>query len=300
VEDRPDHRATLELFAGYQRRDDQLFAGIGSLAPDPERGASRYQIDAGDVRAIATLRAARPLTFELGAQLGVRRYGDGRPYGSDPPISFRYCVRVLNHCPTPGVDERLVPGFHDGTEFVRLRAALHLDTYDSPGRPAAGLKFDLGMDHTQALLAADSYVRVDAGLAVPLSLFRRTHVLVLSVRAQAAWPLSGGPVPFSELPTLGLEIPLRGVRNGFYRDQSLLLLSAEYRWPIWMWADGYLFNDWGEVAGRSFAGFSAQDLHPGVGGGIRIRTSVGVLLRLQLAYGFSEGFQFGFILGNGR
>ncbi|HEX6835030.1 MAG TPA: BamA/TamA family outer membrane protein, partial [Polyangia bacterium] len=105
-------------------------------------------------------------------------------------------------------------------------------------------------------------------------------------------------VPFTELATLGGPDSLRGFRAGRYRDFSTLLFSAEYRWPIWMWADAILFVDYGGAAGQRFAGLGVDSLHPDLGAGIRVRTSRHVMARAQLAYGFPDGVQLNLSLGD--
>jgi len=104
-------------------------------------------------------------------------------------------------------------------------------------------------------------------------------------------------VPFSELPTLGGPDTLRGFRYQDFRDYSSLFFTGEYRWPAWMWLDGSFFVDYGGVFGQNFAGFGARRMQPDIGFGIRMITSSHFFIRVQLAYGFGEGFNFA-ISGN--
>jgi outer membrane protein assembly factor BamA len=97
------------------------------------------------------------------------------------------------------------------------------------------------------------------------------------------------PVPFSELLTLGGVDTLRGYRLGAFRDQSLLMFTAEYRWPVWMYADAALFVDWGGTFGRNFAGFDARRFLWDLGLSLRIATRSQFYLSAGLAYGFQGG-----------
>ena len=80
------------------------------------------------------------------------------------------------------------------------------------------------------------------------TLFYRDRILGIRVRLENAHALGEESlVPYSDMPTLGGGQRLRGYRRGFFRDQGSLLLSAEYRYPIWDTWNAFLF--WEEGAG---------------------------------------------------
>jgi hypothetical protein len=290
-------RLSLDLETQYTLRDDQVFRAIASLSPyDP--GRSRYTLEGFDLWARPRLRLWRSLALVFVAQLGVRRFADGRA-GGDPPISALYCARALGRCLPGTIDERLVPGFNRGSDFGRVGAILRYDGFDRATRPSAGAQLDVGVHYTHGMTDPLRYVRVSAGLGVAIDVWQRSHVLLLSARSDLVLPVGDAPVPFSELALLGGADSLRGVLPGRFRDYSTLLVSAEYRWPIWMWADAMLFSDWGGAAGKAFAGIDFKKLVPDVGAGIRIRTSEHVMLRGQLAWGYPDGVQVFLSLGSG-
>ncbi|MGZ3441031.1 MAG: BamA/TamA family outer membrane protein, partial [Polyangia bacterium] len=293
--------ATLEIDSAYTLRDDQVFRAIPSLsAVGPDRGNSRYTLDAYDLWLRPRLRITRSLWLAFSSQLGVRRFADGRSGGGDPTIASVYCVRLLGqHCEPGTVDERQVPGFNHGTEFLRGGLSLHVDTFDRPTHPSAGLQLEVGAHYSHGLGDPSSYVQASAAVGVAVNLWQRSHILFLRARVDLVLPTNDAPVPFSELATLGGPDSLRGFRAGRFRDYSTLLFSAEYRWPIWMWADGILFVDYGGAGGRAFDGLTFAALRPDVGAGIRIRTSQHVMARVQLAYGFPDGVQLNLTLGAG-
>jgi outer membrane protein assembly factor BamA len=105
------------------------------------------------------------------------------------------------------------------------------------------------------------------------------------------WP-NDAPVPFSELPTLGGPNDLRGFRFQDFRDYTAFFVTAEYRWPIWMWVDGAVFADYGGVFGVNYAGYGPKRMQPDVGIALRIAPSNRFFIRLAVGYGFGEGFNF--------
>ena len=294
----PQRRVALDLEASYVMRDDQIFQAIPSLTPPSQLDRmTRYSIQSGELRIRPRVQLTHKLSLLFGLDFAVRRFGDGRA-SSEPAISQIYCVRIGETCVPRSVDERLVPGFNAGTQLVRPSVALHLDTFNRPTRTSAGVRLDLGADYSQSLTDASGFFRVAASAELAVNLWQSTHVLLLRAQSHLVLPLSG-QVPFSELTMLGGADNLRGFRGGRFRDFSSLLFTAEYRWPIWMWADASLFVDYGGVAGRTFDGLSFRKLYPDIGVGIRMRTSQHVYAGLQFAYGFPDGSQFYFTLGSG-
>ena len=289
-------RVTLDVEGSYMLRDDQVFRAIPTRGPD--RGNSRFTLDAFDLWLRPRVALAPHASLIFAGQLGVRRFADGRD-GGDPPISEVYCVRVLGRCEVGTVDERLVPGFAAGTDFLRGGVALHVDTLDRPTAPSAGVQLDVGGHYSHGLGDPSSYFHTMASFGVVVNLWQRSHVLWLRAAAELVLPTNDAPVPFTELAVLGGPDSLRGAPYGRFRDLSTLLVTAEYRWRIWMWADAMLFADYGGAAGRAFAGLGWASLEPDLGAGIRIRTSQHVMARVQLAYGFYDGVQLSLTLGAG-
>ncbi len=123
--------------------------------------------------------------------------------------------------------------------------------------------------------------------------------------------LLGGVPPQPTITALINETPLggtylRGFEPGAFRGEQIQLFSAEYRFPVWYVEQGFdtlpwridtldaaVFSD----VGSAFNGpVSDADFYPGVGGELRLRTTIGYALptnfRLGYAYGFgSKGSQ---------
>jgi hypothetical protein len=284
----------LAFDVAFMRRDDQIFNGIASITPpDVPLIRSRFATNAFDLTARVRFRPQMRFSVGLLAMFGVRRYSDGRNTSSDPGIAEAYCIRTPDGwCLPGGPDDRLVPAFHEGTQFIRTGANLRFDSRNNVNKPTSGFLLDVDGTYSHGLADPSSYFQVAGAASGVINLWRGTHVLVLRLASQMVLPTGDEVVPFTELVTLGGPDNMRGFPWGRFRDYTSLMATAEYRWTIWIWAEAMLFVDYGGTFGRSFQNFSFADMKPDVGIGIKVRSSRAVVVRLQLAYGFPDGVQF--------
>jgi hypothetical protein len=279
----------------YRQRDDYYYQGIGyaaTLVLPPSR-LGMYSLSAGNrVR----LWPSRWVSLDVGGDFVARRYFDGEENGSDRPASQVVCVhRLGGGCIQGTISERLVPGFHEGAQYLRGFAGFTVDSRDSPFRPTSGAMFDFTAAYAHGLGFDDeSWFRVHGDLIGVLDLWRRSRVLLLRLSMDMMIPTNDALIPWSEYPQLGGPDDLRGAHIGKYRDFSTLIGSAEYRWPVWMWMDAGLFVDYGGVFGKVFQDFSASHMVTDIGLSLRLRTSYRLFFRGQVAYGFNQGWFFSF------
>ena len=277
----PAAQARARLARRLRRRDDELYTGIGMNRPLPFRRATRSS------RATRRrLLIAEPLTalrIDAGVDFGCRRFGNGVPYGGDRPIDEVYCGAASADVRS-AVDERRVPGFAAGTQFVRERRELHIDSRTT--ELCVGLHGRCAAPSTRTASAATSRATCGctATSAPPFEVWRH-RALYLGVSADDELAFGKTPIPFSELVQLGGPDDLRGFRRGRFRDASSMLATVEYRWPVWMWMDGSLFFDYGGVFGPKFTGFAVGELRPDVGIGFRMHSADKFVIRIQVAYG---------------
>src|SRR5262249_21986653 len=95
------------------------------------------------------------------------------------------------------------------------------------------------------------------------------HALLLRFVAAVAEPLGTTPVPFDDLISPCGALGLLGLPDGFLRDRSGMVGTAEYRWLVGTSLDASLFVDEGAVAGRWFDGLDRENFHTSVGVGLR-------------------------------
>lgn len=113
-------------------------------------------------------------------------------------------------------------------------------------------------------------------------LLQKHLVLGLDVKEQS---LIGGLSPFYLLPQLGNDALMRGYYTGRYRDRNLLAAQMELRYRVSdrFGLDGFLGT--GEVAHNAF---SASQLKPDYGGGIRYFFDTEKGLSIRADYGFGQ------------
>jgi hypothetical protein len=252
--------------ADFTRRGDFLYTGIGSSEP-PQPGqlpAARYGGNFIDINGEYSFVALPWLAFGVQADFGWKRFSDGIPTGSDPDIASVYCIRILGRC-TEVVNPLLVPGFDTGTQFFRGGAYLRLDTRDDAFVPSSGFLLQFGADYSHGIAGdPSSYFRLRGEASTAINLWRHTRVIILRAVATAIAPTGDDIVPFTELAVLGGPDDLRGFRYQQFRDDSSLLFTGEYRWPVWMFMDGTVFADWGGVFSRWWGDINTSRMQPDI------------------------------------
>jgi len=107
-------------------------------------------------------------------------------------------------------------------------------------------------------------------------------VIGLNVKEQS---LLGGSSPFYLLPELGNDALMRGYYEGRYRDRNLLAGQTELRYRVSDRFGIVGFLGTGEVAHSSF---SADQLKPNYGGGLRYFFDTEKGLSIRADYGFGQ------------
>ncbi len=176
------------------------------------------------------------------------------------------------------------PGLAFQPEFTTLHVGLLIDTRDR-GNPRQG-----GLYHVQVRRFGDreggaysfSDTRIDLQHFFPF--WNLSRVLAVRVLAQHADGLGQAQVPFYLMPTLGGARSLRGYDRQRFRDRSLILVSAEYRYEVNPFLTGAVFYDAGQVA-ADWTRFRLKDIRDNFGVGLRVGYSDAVALRSDVAFG---------------
>ena len=128
------------------------------------------------------------------------------------------------------------------------------------------------------------------------TLFYRNRILALRVQLDRAHRIGDDHlVPYSDMPTLGGSQRLRGFRRGSLRGEGALLLSAEYRYPIWDTWNAYLFWDEGQVFDQ-YDQLERGRFRTSYGGGVSLRTERAFLIGLRVGHSAQEDALVGFSL----
>lgn len=179
------------------------------------------------------------------------------------------------------LDSGTIPGSEGGL-ISGLGFSLIWDDRDNVFFPRRGSYIQLAAEFFSSAFGSDySYSNSGLDLRTYIPLFE-THVLALQGIVRS---IGGGEAPFYELSMLGGASLLRGTYTGQYRDNALLAVQVEYRFPVWRRLSAAGFTGVGEVA-PAFREFEWDFLKFSVGGGLRFRLDrrEGTNVRLDFAW----------------
>lgn len=212
--------------------------------------------------------------------------------------------------------EALAPGLAEQPRFGRYQA--FLDLISDAGRPGTlyqGGKTRIGYDlYDDQQFDRYSFRRVDFETKHQFSVFGPHRLLTLHGWVSTSDTADGHDVPFFLQNTLGGkgnirsvddsllgtdgndDATLRGFRTFRFRDRHLVLLQAEYRWPIWGPIDATVFADAGKVTSRR-GDLSLSDLKRSYGFSIGVVRATSTVLRMDVGFGGGEGTHVFFTVG---
>jgi hypothetical protein len=238
-------RAFLEAHGFVDRRDDAIFHGLGPRSRPEDR--RRIGVEKGEA-AVAAVMAPTP-HFDLVTAIGVR---GGTVRGGGPEFEdwllFVQRIRVGLDSRRPIVEPVLRP---------------------TP-RWTDGVRVELEAEHASMAPRAGSWITWGARAFATIDVTGERRILELGATMRFLSPLrtGGDDVPLLERVALGGDGPLRGHLAGRLYGDSALVATARWRWPIWVWLDGFLEAEAGNVYGRALEG-----LRPG---SLRLSTMTGI------------------------
>jgi outer membrane protein assembly factor BamA len=266
-----DDTGLVETRVLYVRRPDRPFHGIG---PDTNQDAETfYRIDRFDAR--TSLAGHLGPLDEARLALGFRRtrFDDGK----SPSISELFD-------PT---DAEVVPGF-GGYELVTTGLDVALDTRspDLVRTSGTGVRLELfGTFNVDPSKPDLRFVRWGGEGALFLDITGHNNVLGFRAYTEFAEPLDDETIPFFELPSLGGDEKMRGFISGRFRGNSVFLVTAEYRYPVWALLDASVFVSGGNAFGSYLDGLRLDRLFLSWGLGLRSNMARDVSFDMLLAFG---------------
>jgi hypothetical protein len=276
----------FDFLVQFRNRRRAAFFGLGSGTKKSSEGVYAYnQLTAGvdvDYEILKNLHLTLPLQFM------TAEAAPGHP-DSRPSVQAVFPSSELG-------------AFRERTNYFLTGLSLAHDTRDSDPYPLKGGYRAVRFTRFQAVGSDFSFNQYGVDLLQYIPLWADRYVLALRntwVFQQAA---GDSGVPFNLLAGLDHYSPLRGFPVGRFRDESSVLSSIEYRFPIWLgekeagpFIDGLIFVD----TGRVFPGikdFSFDDWRYSVGGGLNFLMNNRPLLRFEAGYG-GEGATLFLTLG---
>jgi outer membrane protein assembly factor BamA len=259
------HRLSVGAQVKYQDFTQINFFGIGEDSLKSDR--TDYRLRDLDTLAFGTMRLKRWLSVTGRAGL-LQRLAIDRGFSTlHPSTDDRF-------------DEIAAPGLTQQPDYVHADMAVDVNTLDRPGYPSSGGRYraSVALFHDRDL-ARYSFRRFEADAAQYVPLGR--SVLAFRGRVDVSQTETDQRVPFYLLPSLGGSSSLRGYLDYRFRDRDLLLMDAEYRWPILRRVDAAVFYDAGSVAPAS--NLLSRQFHTDYGAGLRLHSATRMLVRLDVA-----------------
>lgn len=155
------------------------------------------------------------------------------------------------------------------------------DTTNHLLTPTAGGRDTLSVEYAGSVLGGDQdFTKYNLHSRRFLPGFAEDHAWAFRMRIGT----SEGDLSFSERYKLGGANSLRGYDRLSFDGEEMMLLGAEYRFPIVEKVNGVFFTDAGNTW-ESSNEISVYDLNASAGAGVRLNTPMGIL---RLDYGFNE------------
>ena len=197
-------------------------------------------------------------------------------------------------------EERFVPATVSGgtsqPRFLTVGAGVVRDTREQPGAPQDGTFVGVGVRRFIAGGAPDlDFTRLTLDVRGYLTPFTPRGVVALRGLVSSDFTDSGAPAPFYLQQYLGGGNTIRGLRSYRFQDQSLFVITAEYRWRIHRYVDIAPFVDVGNTA-PALSRLTLNSLQVAPGIAIRARTNRRTFARLEVARG-PEGYRI--VIGTG-
>jgi hypothetical protein len=295
-----DRRSALRWNADYARRPDSTFYGLGREIHDE---GAHYLAEHFFGRASFTQQRERLL---IGVSSGIvaARFDAGPDGVADEALADAIASGRL----------QAPPALEDGLLAVFTGVGARFDTRP-PRRPPHGNVRDLehvdrsgvsvgvqatqftGLRSTRATATDEArtphWLRYGGALAYSLDVTGTQRTLQLEALYAAVEPLpTDNPVPFTQQVSLGGSYPLRAFTGGRLIDESALVTTLSYNWPLLPDLDGALSYSIGNVFARHLRDFDVGHFRSSYGVGVETVSSLDHPFEILLAFGtkpFDEG-----------
>jgi hypothetical protein len=278
--DLAQRRLLLEAVGGIREYPGESFFGLG---PDSNReDRTSFLLRTERVGGRAGVRIWPNVLVGAEADYMTPRTGSGNKSN----------VPDINAIFTPAE----VPGLNLETDYQTTSAFVEVD-YREPLNARKGGWYRVNVSRYKDRGDQYSFRRTDVDLRQFIGFFSERRVIALRGAFSTSDPIGGTlGQPFFLMPTLGGNDTLRGFRNYRFRGPHALLLQAEYRYEIWSGLDGAIFYDTGQVA-LDRSDFRMGNFEKDYGIGFRFNTDNGIILRVDAAFGSTDGKHLHIIFG---
>lgn len=252
------------MFLGYTsfQRFPQYYFGIGNNVPESNKELVSYE------QVWVDYIALRNIYKKLFAGIGYRYINIFNVSGSD--------TGVLQGQPVLG---------NTGSVSSGIQVAIASDSRTNIYNSGSGHMIRVrGIFNAKGLGSQYNFSVYEADLRGYLRLKNRQRDVVAF---QGYGYFSSGDVPWNQMGALGNDMIMRGYYSGRFRDKNYAAVQAEYRHSLNKIYGVVLFAGTGEVA-STINSFSASQLKPNAGAGIRMTLDRKERLNLRVDMGFGQ------------
>ncbi|MBW2735930.1 MAG: BamA/TamA family outer membrane protein [Deltaproteobacteria bacterium] len=275
----------VTLRGEFFSRPDRVFSGLNQQGKGTGERFFRERCGEAELNLRTYLRGLNRVS--IGLLYHNVDTGSGHDFDEDLSIDAPGSPFLLD-AQTGELDPALVPGYGKVYHLLTTQLRLELDTRhpERDFRPGSGLRLELfgsfSFDPTNTDLRFFRWGGEAAGFWDVSSL---NHVLALRVYAETIESVGDTLVPFTNRLVLGGPEFLRGFLEGQFRGDSAMVVTLDYRYPVWVLFDANLFVSLGNVFPGRFEQVHVKRMVMSWGLGLRTNTSRDVSLDLLVAFG---------------
>ncbi len=263
----------------YNKLTTESFYGIGPDTEKEDRTNYTRERIAANIALGLYLSSKTTLETFVGFELNNILPGKNKNYPSTDEI----------------YDNETLPGLDTKVKLSNLEFKFAYDSRNRIGNPSSGWEIQTATGFFQQI-AGNQYGFSKFYLDVSryIHLFYN-RILKLRIGSEITEPFPDKEIPFYYLSKLGEDISFRGFDRGRFRDNDLILGTAEFRFPVSRNLEGMFFSDVGEVARNLFRDFTFKNLQITFGGGLRFVSPEGSVTKLEIGKS-QDGFLVKFTL----
>ncbi|WP_445664318.1 BamA/TamA family outer membrane protein [Fodinibius sp. AD559] len=191
------------------------------------------------------------------------------------------------------INERIPVSLLGNTKLFSVANNWTFNYKNGRKRTLRGTQYKLGAGWTQSTNNPDlKYLEYRGAIHhfVPVPILPETRRLGIKMQLHKQENIGSAPIPFYELNSLGGRRDLRGFPSNRFRAHGTLLVTAEYRYPIWDFLDMVIFTDQGQPF-DNYSDISLSDFRSSYGFGFHLLSQQGLAFRSEFAFS-NEGGRF--------
>ncbi len=277
-------RLGLRLSADYRKRPWESFYGLGNNTHKCDEIS--YTLEQTRLFGGLTWQTCDGIVAELFGGYTISNTSDGN---NDERLSDLDSISTVLS---------LTPEQVRSTQHWTLGAMTEFDWRNHPGRPTRGGAGRIrAAYHRGAGRSSDlEFFRLETAWVQYVELFQNRVLALRGEFTRVDRDETAPSIPFYMRSGLGGKSALKGYRSGRFTDNDLILLSAEYRFPMWRVIDGFVFGEQGRVFRSLVDDLVFTEWKYSAGVGVRFWGQGGEVGRLFIATS-REGTRFYINLG---